>query len=78
MVCGGHESERGEVECGVPQGSVLGPLFFLVYVNDMVRACGDLDLVLFADDTNIFAEGADPAELFWEGKWGVAGAQQVV
>ena len=64
MVCGGHESERGEVECGVPQGSVLGPLFFLVYVNDMVRACGDLDLVLFADDTNIFAEGADPAELF--------------
>ena len=30
----------------------------------MVRACGGLDLVLFADDTNIFAEGSDPAELF--------------
>ena len=30
----------------------------------MVRACRDLDLVLFADDTNIFAEGNDPAELF--------------
>ena len=64
MVYGGHESERGQVSCGVPQGSVLGPLFFLLYVNDMVRACGGLDLVLFADDTNIFAKGKDPAELF--------------
>ena len=42
----------------------MGPLFFLIYVNDMVRACEGLDLVLFADDTNIFAEGKDPAELF--------------
>ena len=61
---GGFESDRGKVECGVPQGSVLGPLFFLIYVNDMVRACRGLELVLFADDTNIFAQGRDPAELF--------------
>ena len=39
-------------------------LFFLIYVNDMVRACRDLDLVLSADDTNIFAQDRDPAELF--------------
>ena len=64
VVYGGYESERGGVSCGVPQGSVLGPLFFLLYVNDMARACGGLDLVLFADDTNIFAEGRDRAELF--------------
>ena len=64
MVYGGHESERGTVKCGVPQGSVLGPLFFILYVNDMVKACEGLDLVLFADDTNIFAEGSNPAELF--------------
>ena len=64
MVYGGHESGRGKVECGVPQGSVLGPLFFIIYVNDMMRACEGLDLVLFADDTNIFAEDSNPAELF--------------
>ena len=64
VVYGGAESGRGKVECGVPQGSVLGPLFFLIYVNDMVRVSRDLGFVLFADDTNIFAEGRDPVELF--------------
>jgi hypothetical protein len=64
VVYGGHESARGQVSCGVPQGSVLGPLFFILYVNDMMRACEGLELVLFADDTNIFAEGSNPAELF--------------
>lgn len=64
-VCyGGFESERGRVECGVPQGSVLGPLFFILYVNDMVKASGDMELVLFADDTNIFAKGRNHIELF--------------
>ena len=57
------------------QGSVLGPLFFLIYVNDMVRVSKDLGFVLFADDTNIFAEGRDPVELFGRvngalGHWG--------
>ena len=60
---GGYESERGQVVCGVPQGSVLGPLFFLLYVNDMPSACKRLALILFADDTSVFAEGKDPAQL---------------
>ena len=60
----GYESDRGELLCGVPQGSVLGPLFFLLYVNDMISACPELELVLFADDTNIFAQGKDPKTMF--------------
>jgi hypothetical protein len=64
VVYNGGESGRWEVSCGVPQGSVLGSLFFLIYVNDMVRASGELGFVLFADDTNLFAEGGDPVELF--------------
>ena len=75
---GGHESGRGMVECGVPQGSVLCPLFFMISINEMMRACKGLDQVLFADDTNIFAEGSNPVELYLEGKQGPRGAQQVV
>ena len=63
-VCyGGYESERGSVDCGVPQGSVLGPLFFLLYVNDMAKVSEELELVLFADDTNIFAKSEEPGEM---------------
>ena len=63
VVYNGYESERGALECGVPQGSVLGPLFFLLYVNDMVRTSKDLNFVLFADDTNAFAEDKDLKKL---------------
>ena len=68
----GFDSGRGAVECGVPQGSVLGPLFFILYVNDMVRACPELGLVLFADDTNIFAEDRDVRQLFKKVNEGLA------
>jgi hypothetical protein len=69
MVYNGGESGRHGVECEVPQGSVLGPLFFLLYVNEMARSTGELGFVLFADNTNLFAEGQDPAGLFEIGRW---------
>ena len=47
-------SDKQSVGCGVPQGSVLGPLLFLLYVNDF-KCCSELlDFHLFADDANLF------------------------
>ena len=43
-----------EISCGVPQGSVLGPLFFLIFIKDLCQISNLYDLVLFADDTNLF------------------------
>ena len=47
---GNEYSNHGNLSCGVPQGSILGPLIFLLYVNDMARAV-DCDLLLYADDS---------------------------
>ena len=50
------------VTCGVPQGSILGPLLFLIYVNDMNSAC-DCDLFLFADDSALLVSDSDRSQV---------------
>lgn len=49
----GHESPMLTVDYGVPQGSVIGPILFLIFINDIVNASNKLKFIMYADDTNV-------------------------
>ena len=50
----GCYSQMENVQCGVPQGSILGPLLFIIYLNDFCRSSDKISFILFADDSNLF------------------------
>ena len=53
----GYDSDKKTITHGVPQGSILGPLLFILYINDFSRSSDLLFSILFADDTSVFIEG---------------------
>ena len=55
----GATSTTKTIKCGVSQGSILGPLLFLIYINDLYHVCGNCTPISFADDTNLFNNGTD-------------------
>ena len=62
-IANGELSNELPITCGVPQGSILGPLFFITYINDMQKFVNSKDLGLYADDTVIFSHAHDIREL---------------
>ena len=61
---GGVHSDIRYVEYGVPQGSVLGPLLFILYSNHLPIALKNCHTILFADDTTIYTTGTDLLDIF--------------
>ena len=66
VIYNNHESDYKEIKCGVTQSSILGPLLFLVYINDLTNVSKIFNSILFADDTSLFHTGKTPDNIVKE------------
>ena len=59
----GFQSEIRKITCGVPQGSILGPLLFVIYKDDVYLASSFFHTTVYADDTRLLSSGDNVGEL---------------
>lgn len=65
VIIDGNRSSLLEITSGVPQGSILGPLLFNIYVNDITRLTEHAECVMYADDTALFLQSTNVDELVY-------------